>query len=202
MFFTHVSHFWVGELLKEEKIEIFMRRSINALLPHTYGYQSMKTNHEHILSRAAQNQHLWKFFAELNLETDSFIVAVNEFKKLTRKIAAVDGDTAAKVEYVCHLIRERDATTTLRFVASLPISESTGESVHINEDDLELMLHGLWQGDLVWFSNYEPESSITIAECLRYPAHKSLITKMIMSTGLMAIRSNDMADIACALCGE
>jgi len=159
----------------------------------------MNTNHQSIVERAAQNQHLWKFFAELTLETDSFLVAINEFKKLTRKISASHGINDSKVEYVCHLIRERDNTTTLRFVASLPISDSTGESVHIHEDDLELMLHGLWQGDLVWFSTYDPESTITIAECLLYPAPKSLITKMIMSTGLMAIRSNDRADIACAL---
>ena len=159
-----------------------------------------KTNHEHILQRATTNQHLWKFFAELTLETDSFLLAINEFKQLTRNISASHGINDAKVEYVCHLIRERDATTTLRFVASLPISDSTGESVHIHEDDLELMLHGLWPGDLVWFSNYEPKSTSTIAECLLYPAPKSLTTKMIMSTGVITMWSNDVDDISCVLC--
>ena len=162
----------------------------------------MNTNHEHIVSRAAQNQHLWKFSAELSLETDSFLVAINEFKKLTRKISASHGETDAKVEYVCHLIKERNATTTLRFIASLPISEATGESVHIHEDDLELMLHGLWTGDLVWFDTFEPESTISLADCLLYPAPKSLITKMIMSTGVITIWSNDVDDISCALCGK
>jgi hypothetical protein len=160
------------------------------------------TNHEHILHRAAQNQHLWKFFAELNLETDSFLIAVNEFKQLTRKISASHGINDAKVEYVCHLIRERDATTTLRFVASLPISESSGESVHIHEDDLNLMLHGLWTGDLVWFDTFEPESTISLADCLLYPAPKSLTTKMIMSTGVITMWSNDVDDISCVLCGK
>lgn len=162
----------------------------------------MNTNHEHILRRAAQNQHLWKFYAELNLETDSFLVAINEFKKLTRKIAASHGINDAKVEYVCHLIRERNATTTLRFVASQPISESSGESVHIHEDDLNLMLHGLWTGGLVWFDTFEPESTISIADCLLYPAPKSLTTKMIMSTGVITMWSNDVDDISCALCGK
>jgi hypothetical protein len=162
----------------------------------------MKSNHQSIVDRASSYQHLWKFYAELTLETDSFLVAINEFKKLTRKISAVDGDTAAKVEYVCHLIRERDNTTTLRFVASLPISESTGESVHIHEDDLELMLHGLWPGDLVWFGIYDTESTSTIADCLLYPAPKSLTTKMIMSTGVITMWSNDIDDISCALCGK
>ena len=162
----------------------------------------MKSNHEHIVSRAAQNQHLWKFYAELNLETDSFIVAINEFKKLTRKISASHGETDAKVEYVCHLIRERDSTTTLRFVASLPISEVTGELVHIHEDNLNLLLHGMWPGDLVWFDTYDTESTISIADCLLYPAPKSLTTKMIMSTGVITMWSNDVADISCALCGK
>ena len=162
----------------------------------------MNTNHQSIVERAAQNQHLWKFFAELTLETDSFLVAINEFKKLTRKIAASHGETDANVEYVCHLIRERDATTTLRFVASLPICNSTGESVHIHEDDLELMLHGLWLGDLVWFGIYDTESTISLADCLLYPAPKSLTTKMIMSTGVITMYANDVDDIACALCGK
>ena len=162
----------------------------------------MKTNHEHIVSRAAQIQHLWKFYAELNLETESFLVAINEFKKLTRKIAASHGETDAKVEYVCHLVRERNATTTLRFIASLPISESTGESVHIHEDDLNLMLHGLWAGDLVWYDTFEPESTLSLADCLGFPAPKSLTTKMIMSTGVITIWSNDIDDISCALCGK
>lgn len=162
----------------------------------------MKTNHQSIISRAAQNQHLWKFYAELNLETDSFLVAINEFKKLTRKISASHGETDAKVEYVCHLIRERNATTTLRFIASLPISEATGESVHIHEDDLNLMLHGLWAGDLVWFDTYDTESTISLADCLLYPAPKSLTTKMLMSKGLMTMWSNDIDDISCALCGK
>ena len=162
----------------------------------------MHTNHQHILHRAAQNQHLWKFFAELTLETDSFLVAINEFKKLTRKIAASHGETDAKLEYVCHLISERDATMTLRFVASLPISDSTGESVHIHEDDLELMLHGLRLGDLVWLGIYDTESTIAIADCLGYPAPKSLTTKMIMSTGVITMYANDVDDIACALCGK
>ena len=162
----------------------------------------MNTNHQSIISRAAQNQHLWKFYAELNLETDSFLVAINEFKKLTRKISASHGETDAKVEYVCHLIRERNATTTLRFIASLPISEATGESVHIHEDDLNLMLHGLWAGDLVWFDTYDTESTISLADCLLYPAPKSLTTKMLMSKGLMTIWSNDIDDISCALCGK
>ena len=124
------------------------------------------TNHDSIVARASSYQHLWKFNGELNLETDSFLVAINEFKKLTRKISASHGINDATMEYVCHLIRERDATTTLRFIASLPISESTGESVHIHEDDLNLMLHGLWAGDLVGFDNYDTESTISIADCL------------------------------------
>ena len=162
----------------------------------------MNTNHEHILRRAAQNQHLWKFYAELNLETDSFLVAINEFKKLTRKISASHGETDAKVEYVCHLIRERNATTTLRFIASLPISEASGELVHIHEDDLNLMLHGLWAGDLVWYDTFEPESTLSLADCLGFPAPKSLTTKMIMSTGVITIWSNDVDDISCVLCGK
>lgn len=162
----------------------------------------MKTNHQAIVSRAAQNQHLWKFFAELNLETDSFLVAINEFKKLTRKIASSHGETDAKVEYVCHLMRERDNTTTLRFVASLPISADTGEMVHIHEDDINLMLHGLWAGDLVWYDNYDTESTISLADCLGFPAPKSLTTKMIMSTGVMTMYANDVDDISCALCGK
>ena len=159
-------------------------------------------NHQHIVSRAAQNKHLWKFFAELNLEKDSFIVAINEFKKLTRKISASHGINDAKVEYVCHLIKERNATTTLRFVASLPISEASGELVHIHEDDLNLMLHGLWAGDLVWYDTFEPESTLSLADCLGFPAPKSLTTKMIMSTGVITIWSNDVDDISCALCGK
>ena len=164
----------------------------------------MNTNHEHIVSRAAQNQHLWKFSAELSLETDSFLVAINEFKKLIRQIAKYRDDENAVVEYVLHVIRQTDGTTTLKFLASLPLSQNTGDEIFINEAELEAIVHSLWQGDVVHFAAFDSVPSVSIADCLGYPASGSLATKLIVSRGIITGQAAGGAEIDTAdtLCGE
>ena len=163
----------------------------------------MKTNHEHIVSRAAQNQHLWKFFAELTLETDSFLVAIKEFKKLMRQIAKYRDDENAVVEYVLHVIRQTDGTTTLKFLASLPLLKKTGDEIFIHDAELDAIVHSLWEGgDVVNFAAYQPDALVNIADCLGYPAEGSLETKFSMSRGVItgqAAGGSEM-DASCALC--
>ena len=202
MFFTHVSHFWVGELLKEEKIKIFMRRSINALLPDTYEYQSMKTNHQHIVSRAACYQHLWRFNGELSHQSETFLKSIRQFKTLMRQIAKYRSNDDAVVEYVLHVMRQTDGTMTLKFVASMPLSKITGEEISIHEAELDAIAHSLWEGDVVNFAAFDIEPSVSIAHRLGYPASGSLSTKFIMSRGIGTGQAGEEIDASCALCGK
>ena len=164
----------------------------------------MKTNHEHIFSRASSYQNLWKFSGELNFETDSFLVAIKEFKKLMRQIAKYRSDDEAVVEYVVHLIRPTDGTTTLKFVASLPLSKKTGDERFIHEAELDVVVHSLWHGDVVRFAAFDIEPSVSIADCLGYPASGSLATKLIVSRGIITGQAAGGAEIDTAdtLCGE
>ncbi len=160
----------------------------------------MNTNHEHIVSRAAQNQHLWKFSGELTLKTDSFLVAIKEFKKLIRQIAKYRSDDEAVVEYLLHLIRDSNGTINLKFVASLPLSKKTGDEIFIHEAELDVVVHSLWHGDVVRFAAYQLDSLDSIADHLGFPASGSLPTKMIVSRGIMT--GHAVADASCALCGK
>ena len=157
----------------------------------------MKTNHEHILQRAASYQHLWKFNGELSHRSDSFLDSINDFKRLIRQIAKYrDGDEAA-VEYVLHLVREADGITKLKFLASLPLSKLTGDEIFIHEAELDAIVHSLWEGDFVRVAAYDPDSLVSIADRLGYPAEGSLETKMVMSKGV--ITGHAVADASCAL---
>ena len=164
----------------------------------------MKTNHQHIIDRAAQNQHLWKFSAELNFETDSFLVAIKEFKKLMRQIAKYRDDENAVVEYVLHVIRQTDGTTTLKFVASLPLSKKTGDEIFINEAELDVVVHSLWHGNVVRFAAYQPDALVSIADHLGYPAEAALAAKLIVSRGIITGQAAGGAEIDTAdtLCGK
>ena len=165
----------------------------------------MNTNHEHIVSRAAQNQHLWKFSAELSLETDSFLVAINEFKKLMRQIAKYRSDDEAIVEYLLHLVRPTDGTINLKFVASLPLSKLTGDGIFIHEAELDVVVHSLWEGgDVVNFAAYQPDALVSIADRLGYPAEAALATKLIVSRGIITGQAAGGAEIDTAdtLCGK
>ena len=162
----------------------------------------MKSNHQHIVSRAAQNQHLWKFSGELNLETDSFLVAIKQFKKLIRQIAKYRDDDEAVVEYVLHVIRQTDGTTTLKFLASLPLSKKTGDEIFIHEAELDVVVHSLWHGDVVNFAAFDIEPSVSIADRLGFPAEASLGTKCILSRGIITGQAGAEIDASCALCGK
>ena len=146
----------------------------------------MRTNHEHIIDRAAQNQHLWKFNGELSHRSDSFLYSINEFKKLMRQIAKYRDDDDAIVEYVLHVIRQTDGTINLKFLASLPLSKTTGDEIFIHEAELDAIVHSLWEGDVLCFAAFDAESTVTIADCLGYPAEASLGTKCILSRGVSA----------------
>ena len=162
----------------------------------------MKTNHQHIIDRAAQNQNLWKFSGELSHRSDSFLLSINDFKRLMRQIAKYrDGDEAA-VEYVLHVICEADGTTKLKFVASLPLSKKTGNEIFIHESELDSIVHSLWHGDVVNFAAYRPDALVSIADRLGFPASGSLPTKMIMSRGIITGHAGAESDASCALCGE
>jgi hypothetical protein len=160
------------------------------------------TNHEHILSRAAQNQHLWKFSGELSHKSDSFLDSINDFKRLMRQIAKYRSDGEAVVEYVLHLIRQTDGNMILKFVASLPLSQKTGDETFIHESELEAVVYSLWEGDAVNFAAYQPDALINIADYLGYPASGSLATKMVMSKGVITGHAGAGADNSYALCGE
>jgi hypothetical protein len=162
----------------------------------------MKTNHEHIIDRAAQNQHLWKFNAELSHKSDSFLDSINEFKILMRQIAKYRSDGEAVVEYVLHLIRQTDGTTTLKFLASSPLSKRTGDEIFIHDAELDAIVHSLWEGDVLCFAAYEPDPAASIADCLGYPAEGSLETKMAMSRGIITAQAGAAIDTSCALCGQ
>ena len=162
----------------------------------------MKTNHEHIFSRASSYQNLWKFSGELSHRSDSFLLSINDFKRLMRQIAKYRSDDEAVVEYVLHVIRQTDGTTTLKFVASLPISKKTGDEIFIHEAELDVVVHSLWEGDVFGFAAFDAESTVTIADCLGYPASGSLPTKMVMSKGVITGHAGAESDASCALCGE
>ena len=160
------------------------------------------TNHDSIVARASSHQHLWKFFAELSHKSDSFLDSINEFKRLMRQIAKYRDDDDAIVEYVVHLIRPTDGTTTLKFVASLPLSKKTGDERFIHEAELDAIVHSLWEGDFVHFSAFDTEPSISITDRLGFPAEGSLETKMVMSRGIMNGQAGAAIDTSCALCGK
>jgi len=161
------------------------------------------TNHEHILQRAASYQHLWKFSGELSHRSDSFLDSINEFKRLIRQIAKYRDDDDAIVEYVVHLIRPTDGTINLEFVASLPLSKKTGDEIFIHEAELDAIVHSLWEGgDVVNFAAHEPDSLVSIADRLGYPAEASLGTKCILSRGIITAQAGAAMDTSCALCGE
>ena len=155
------------------------------------------TNHEHILHRASSYQHLWRFHAELNHQSNSFLISINEFNKLMRQIARYRSDDEAAVEFVLHVIRQTDGTITLKFVVSLPLSQKTGEEVFIHETELEAIVHSLWDGDVLCFAAFDAESTVSIADRLGFPASGSLPTKMVMSKGV--ITGHAGADASCAL---
>ena len=161
-----------------------------------------KTNHQHIIDTAASHQHLWRFSGELSHRSDSFLLSINDFKKLMRQIAKYRDDDDAIVEYVLHVIRQTDGTMTLKFVASLPLSQNTGEEVFIHESELDAIVHSLWEGDVLRFAAYEPDPAASIADCLGYPAEGSLETKMVMSRGIMNGQAGAAIDTSCALCGK
>lgn len=162
----------------------------------------MNTNHQHILQRAASHQHLWKFNGELSHRSDSFLLIINEFKKLMRQIARYRSDDEAAVEYVLHLVREADGITKLKFLASLPLSKLTGDEIFIHESELDAIVHSLWEGDFVRVAAYDPDSLVSIAERLGYPASGSLATKCILSRGVITGHAGAEADTSCALCGR
>lgn len=161
-----------------------------------------KTNHQHIIDTASSHQHLWKFFAELSHKSDSFLLSINEFKKLMRRIAKYRDDDDAIVEYVLHLVRQTDGTTTLKFLASLPLSKRTGDEIFIHEAELDAIVHSLWEGDVLRFASYEPDPAASIADCLGYPALGSTTTKCILSRGIITGHAGAEIDASCALCGR
>ena len=162
-----------------------------------------KTNHEHIIDTAASHQHLWKFTGELSHRSDSFLYSINEFKKLMRQIARYRSDDEdAAVEYVLHLVREADGITKLKFLASLPLSKITGDEIFIHEAELEAVVFSLWEGDVLRFAAYEPDSLVSIADRLGYPAGASLGTKCILSRGIITGHAGAEIDASCALCGR
>ena len=161
----------------------------------------MKSNHQHILERASSHQHLWKFNGELSHRSDSFLLSINNFKKLMRQIARYRDDDDAIVEYVVHLIRPTDGTLNLKFGASLPLSKKPGDEIFIHEAELDAIVHSLWD-DVVNFAAYEPDPAASIADCLGFPASGSLSTKFIMSRGIVTERSGAAMDTSCALCGK
>ena len=159
------------------------------------------TNHDSIAARASSYQHLWKFSAELSHRSDSFLLSINDFKRLMRQIARYRNDDAA-VEYVLHLVRQTDGTINLKFVASLPLSKKTGDEIFIHEAELDAIVHSLWEGDAVNFSTFDAEPSVSIADYLGYPASGSTATKMIMSRGVITGQAGAAMATSCALCGE
>ena len=163
-----------------------------------------KTNHQHIIHTAASHQHLWRFTGELNHQSDSFILSINEFKILMRRIAKYRDDDDAAVEYVLHLVRQTDGTTTLKFLASLPLSKITGDEIFIHEAELDAIVHSLWEGDVLCFAAFDAESTVTIADCLGYPAEAALATKLIVSRGIITGQAAGGAEIDTAdtLCGK
>ena len=161
-----------------------------------------KTNHQHIIDTAASHQHLWKFNGELNHQSDSFILSINDFKKLMRRIAKYRSDDEAVVEYVLHLVRQTDGTINLKFLASLPLSKTTGDEIFIHDAELDAIVHSLWEGDFVHVSAFDIEPSVSIADRLGFPASGSLPTKMIMSRGIMNGQAGAAIDTSCALCGK
>ena len=162
-----------------------------------------KTNHQHIIDTAASHQHLWRFTGELSHRSDSFLLIINEFKRMMRQIAKYRDDDDAIVEYVLHLVREADGITKLKFLASLPLSKLTGDEIFIHEAELDAIVHSLWEGgDVVNFAAYEPDSLVSIADRLGYPAEASLGTKCILSRGIITGQAGAEIDASCALCGE
>lgn len=159
------------------------------------------TNHDSIVARASSHQHLWKFSAELSHRSDSFLLSINDFKRLMRQIARYRNDDAA-VEYVLHLIRQTDGTMILKFVASLPLSKKTGDEIFIHEAELDAIVHSLWEGDVLHFAAFDSEQSVSIADRLGFPASGSLSTKFIMSRGIVTERAGAAMDTSCALCGK
>jgi hypothetical protein len=163
----------------------------------------MKSNHQSIVDRAAQNQHLWKFSAELSHRSDSFLLSINEFKKLMRQIARHrSNDDYAVVEYAVHLIHQTDETINLKFVGSLPLSQKTGDEIFIHEAELDAIVHSLWEGDVLHFAAFDSEQSVSIADHLGYPASGTLATKMVMSKGVITGHAGTESDASCVLCGE
>ena len=160
------------------------------------------TNHDSIAARASSYQHLWRFNCELCHRSDSFLDSINDFKRLIRQIAKYRSDEAAVVEYVLHLIRQTDGTMKLKFVASLPLSQNTGEEVFIHEAELDAIVHALWEGDVLRFAAFEAESTVNIADCLGFPASGSLSTKMVKSIGVITGHAGTEIDASCALCGK
>jgi len=168
----------------------------------SYRYMT-KTNHEHIVSRAACYQHLWRFNGELSHQSETFLKSIRQFKTLMRQISKYrNKDDAAVVEYVLHLIRQTDGTMTLKFLASMPLSKITCEEIFIHESELYAIVHSLWEGDVVHFSAFDTEPSISIADRLGYPASGSLSTKFIMSRGIVTGQAGAEIDASCALCGK
>lgn len=161
-----------------------------------------KTNHQHIIHTAASHQHLWKFRGELSHKSDSFILSINEFKKLMRRIAKYRDDDDAVVEYVLHLVRQTDGNMNLKFLTSLPLSKITGDEIFIHEAELDAIVHSLWEGDVLCFAAFDAESTVTIADCLGYPAEASLGTKCILSRGIITAQAGAAMDTSCALCGK
>ena len=161
-----------------------------------------KTNHQHIIDTAASHQHLWRFNCELSHKSDSFLLSINDFKRLMRQIAKYRDEDAA-VEYVLHLVREADGITKLKFLASLPLSKLTGDEIFIHEAELDAIVHSLWEGDFVRVAAYDPDSLDTIGDRLGYPASGSLSTKMVMSKGVITgHHAGAESDASCALCGK
>ena len=119
-----------------------------------------------------------------------------------RQIAKYRDDDDAIVEYVLHVIRQTDGTTTLKFLASLPLSKITGDEIFIHDAELDAIVHSLWEGDFVRVAAYEPDPAASIADCLGYPAEGSLETKMVMSRGIIAAQAGAAMDTSCALCGK
>ena len=162
----------------------------------------MKTNHQHIVSRAAQNQHLWRFRGELSHQPETFLQSIQQFKILIRQIAKYRSDDDAIVEYVLHLVRQTDGTINLKFVASLPLSKRTGDEIFIHETELDAIVHSLWEGDVLRFAAFDSEPSVSIADRLGFPASGSTHTKMIMSRGVVTGQAGAVMDTSCALCGK
>ena len=162
-----------------------------------------KTNHQHIIDTAASHQHLWKFTGELSHRSDSFLISINDFKKLMRQIARYRSDDEdSAVEYVLHLVRDPNGSINLKFLASLPFLKRTGDEIFIHESELYAIVHSLWEGDVLRFAAYEPDPAASIADCLGYPAEGSLETKMVISRGIMNGQAGAAIDTSCALCGK